>query len=102
MKKILIGLFVIAVFAGTGCETNPDCEYDNTGTLKVKNKHSAKSEVMFDGTKLFNLEPGETKEETVSSGTYDLRCFTTGESPQELERSITINDCETTEFFIVY
>ncbi|MFO7878911.1 MAG: hypothetical protein ACQES0_08695 [Bacteroidota bacterium] len=104
MKQVISVLFIIAlVLGGSSCKTKPDCEFDHTGSLEITNSDSRSSEVRLDGSKLFVLDAGETREkEEVASGTHTIRCFTVGSEPAELEEEIVINDCETTSFEINY
>jgi hypothetical protein len=103
MKQLISGVFLLALIAGgTACKTKPDCEYDHTGTLEVTNSDNRTSEVRLDGTKLFELQSGEMKEATLNSGEHTIRCFTSGADPAELQETISISDCETTEFEITY
>jgi len=101
--KIVLGIFLLALIAGgSACTTTPDCELNHTGTLKVTNNDSRESEVRLDGSKIFTLESGQDKEYEVASGTHNIRCFTTGTEPDEVEDQVTITDCETTSYEIQY
>jgi hypothetical protein len=101
--KIVFGFFLLALLAGgSACTTTPDCELDQTGTLKVINNDTRESEVRLDGSKIFILEGGGEKEHKAASGTHDIRCFTTGTEPDEVQGQVTITDCETTTYEIQY
>lgn len=103
LMKVLGGIFLIALIAGgSACSTTPDCERNNTGTLEVYNNDSRESEVRLDGSHIFTLEGFETGEHELSSGTHDIRCFTTGTEPAEVQDQVSITECETTSFDIEY
>lgn len=101
--KIALGFLLLVLLAGgSACTTTPDCELDHTGTLKVINNDSRESEVRLNGSKIFTLESGQDKEYEAASGTHNIRCFTTGTEPDEVEDQVTITDCEITSFEIQY
>jgi hypothetical protein len=103
MKRI-VGLILISGFLMglAACTTKPDCEYNHTGTLTVINLDNTTAEVRVDGDKLFDVQPGQEKEATLASGQRAIRCFSGAEEPEELQETVTIVDCESTEFEIVF
>jgi len=103
MKRI-VGLVLISGFLMglSACSTKPDCEYNHTGTLTVINLDNTSAEVRVDGDKLFDLQPGQEEEATLASGERTIRCFSDAEEPVELEETVIIVDCESTEFEIVF
>lgn len=103
MKRFAVIIILVgALFAMPSCKTKPNCEYNHTGFVEVTNSDDATAEVRLDGEKLFDLEPGQTKEATVASGNRTIRCFSGAAEPEELEEVVIITDCETTTFEIVY
>lgn len=103
MKRFAVIIILVgALFAMPSCKTKPNCEYNHTGFIEVTNSDDATAEVRLDGEKLFDLEPGQTKEATVASGNRTIRCFSGAAEPEELEEVVIITDCETTTFEIVY
>ena len=103
MKRLaVIMISFVAFFALPSCKTKPNCEFNHTGFIEVTNSDDASAEVRVDGEKLFDLEPGQTKEATVASGNRTIRCFSGAAEPEELEEVVIITDCETTAFEIIY
>lgn len=103
MKRI-VGLIIITGFLMglAACTTKPDCEFNHTGTLTVINLDNTTAEVRVDGDLLFDVQPGQEKEATLASGERTIRCFSGAAEPQELEETVTIVDCESTEFEIAF
>ncbi|MDA3910127.1 MAG: hypothetical protein PF448_02055 [Bacteroidales bacterium] len=103
MKRIIILVLISGFLVGlSACTTKPDCEYNHTGTLTVINLDNTSAEVRIDGDLLFDLQPGQEKEATLASGQRAIRCFSGAEESEELQETLTILDCESTEFEIEF
>lgn len=102
MRYSIVIIVFVLISGLSSCKTKPDCEYNHTGVLEITNLDDKSSEVILDGTKIFDLESQETNSLTVDSGEHDIRCFTIGGDLQELEDVVVLIDCETTEYDIAY
>ena len=100
MKKLLF-LFLLAIAICVGCEKEtgpvPDCEIQNTGTLKIVNKTGVGISVSF--TYTLNEEPvwdylpyGYWIYEDVSAGTVYIWVMRDGSDYKKYEK-ITLRTC---------
>jgi hypothetical protein len=102
MRYSIVILVFVLIAGLSSCKAKQDCEYNHTGVLEITNLDDKSSEVLLDGTKIFDLESQETNSLTVESGEHDIRCFIIGGGTEEVEGIVVLVDCETTEYDIVY
>lgn len=71
-------IFLLAVAAGCGDDplnTTADCDANNTATVKFENKSTSSTtyDVIWDGSKIETLTPGQTSQEhTVNATSHTL------------------------------
>lgn len=94
MKRFFIYIMLIYIAFLSSCRVKDNCEINNTGKISVTNNYSRQIEIIINNTKLFNLEPGETKTTDKPVGSYNIKALS---FPDEWNYQISIKQCETTQ-----
>jgi len=74
-SSVMTKIFIVSILllVSMSCENLsplPECEKNQTATLEVTNKSNHIQKCILNGSNIATLNPGETKERTIQTGSY--------------------------------
>lgn len=99
MKILIFSFFVVFVFLQS-CKLKDSCQVNHTGDVCVTNSNDVKVDIYINSTKVFTLDPGETKCVTQPVGTYDVRYVNNDSGHFDDYEGVAINECKKTEITV--
>ncbi len=97
MKKLYYLILASVLLTLSGCRAKDNCELKNTGEISVTNNTNKLVEIILDNSKLFDLNPGQSKTYDKPVGNYNLKAIS---FPDEWSYDISVIQCETTQINI--
>jgi len=92
MKTKAILLFLIlALVLSISCRVKNNCELNHTGTIVITNNLTNEIQVYVDDSKVFILQPDETKETEKPVGNHNVSCYYQGD---EWIYTVDVFECE--------
>lgn len=69
-KIFIVSILLLISISCTDILPLSDCEKNQTATLNVTNKSNHVQKCILNGSNIATLQPGETKERTIQTGSY--------------------------------
>ncbi len=89
--KASILFLILTLGLSLSCRVKNNCELNHTGTIIVTNNLTHEIEVYVDNSKVFKLQPKETKETEKPVGEHSVNCYYEGD---EWIYTIDVFECE--------